>query len=91
MEYIRNDNVKIEFTTILENAKKATSFKHFKGNIYKIVCLAKDSEDLNDYVIYQGQYENKPIWTRKATDFFSEVDRKKYPDVKAKYRFEKID
>lgn len=89
MEYIRNDNSKISFTTILEDEQNATTFKHFKGKLYKIITIAKDSEDLTDMVIYQGQYADKPCWSRKITDFFSEVDHSKYPDIKQKYRFEK--
>ncbi len=91
MEYLRSDNSKVQFTTILEDENMATSFRHFKGNIYKIVCLGKEADNLDYYVVYQGQYEDKPIWIRKATDFFSEVDKEKHPEVKEKYRFSKID
>lgn len=89
MKIIR-ENEEIEFTTILEDKDSATLFKHFKGNIYKIVTLAKDSEDLGDVVVYQGQYEDNPCWTRKSTDFFSKVNKEKYPDITQEYRFEKI-
>ncbi len=91
MEYIRKDNSKITFTTILEDEKNATTFKHFKGKIYKILTIAKDSEDLSELIIYQGQYDDKPCWSRKIDDFFSLVDKTKYPDVKQDYRFQKID
>ena len=74
MEYIRKDNSKVTFTTILEDTNNATTFKHFKGKLYKIITIAKDSEDLNDIVIYQGQYDDKPCWCRKVEEFFSEVD-----------------
>lgn len=89
MEYIRKDQTKIEFTTILEDKEKATTFRHFKGHEYKIVTIAKASDNLNDIVVYQGQYDNKPCWTREIEEFFSKTDKTKYPDAQ-EYRFEKI-
>lgn len=91
MEYIRKDNTKIEFITILENPKKATTFKHFKGKLYKILTVAKDCETLEEMVIYQGQYDNYPCWIRKKEDFFSKVDKVKYPNIDQEYRFQKLD
>ena len=29
-------------------------YRHFKGNLYKVICIAKDSETLEDMVVYQG-------------------------------------
>ncbi len=69
-------------------------YKHFKGNIYKVIdivydCESKDS-DLKKIVIYEAQYGDKKRWARKYEDFISEVDKNKYPDANQKYRFEKI-
>lgn len=63
-------------------------FKHFKGKCYGIISIAKDCETLNDLVVYKALYGNNQIWVRNYDDFFGEVDHKKYPDVKCKYRFE---
>ncbi len=90
MEYLTN-NTKQEFISLLEDSNNATSFKHFKGNIYKIVTIAKDADTLEDVVIYQGCYGDKPVWSRKVEEFFSLVDKEKYPEVKQKYRFEKVE
>ena len=40
-------------------------------------------------VVYQN-VESKQIWVRSYDEFVSEVDHKKYPNVKQKYRFQKI-
>lgn len=90
MQYSKNNNEIINFTTILEDSKNATIFKHFKGHTYKIITMSKDSEDLSDVVIYQNINDKKSIWNRKAEDFFSKVDKEKYPDIKQEYRFEII-
>ncbi len=65
------------------------TYKHFKGHIYKVLCLAKDSEDLSIKVVYQNT-ENNDIWVRPIEEFESKVDKNKYPDVKQEYRFEYI-
>ncbi len=63
-------------------------YKHFKGDLYIVLDIGKDSEDLEECVIYRGLYGDGPLWIRKKEDFLSEVDHNKYPDVKQKYRFE---
>ncbi len=85
---IQRDNKEIDIITILEDKNKATTFHHFKGNDYKIITIGKDSDNLKEVVIYQGLYDNNPVWIREYNDFFSEVDRNKYPNIKQKYRFE---
>ena len=64
-------------------------YKHFKGHIYKVLMLAKDSEDLSMKVVYQN-IENNDIWVRPLDEFLSRVDKDKYPDVKQEKRFEYI-
>ncbi len=63
-------------------------YKHFKGKIYMVEDIAKDCETLEDIVVYRALYDNKQLWVRKYSDFISEVDHNKYPEVKQKYRFE---
>ena len=65
-------------------------YKHFKGNTYKVLYVAKDSETLEDIVVYMDVNNNSKIWTRKKDMFLSKVDKNKYPDVTQKYRFELI-
>ena len=63
-------------------------YKHFKGNYYLLEDIAKDSETLEEVVIYRKLYDDGGLWIRKKEDFLSEVDYKKYPEVTQKYRFE---
>lgn len=63
-------------------------YKHFKGDSYIVEDIAKDCETLEEKVIYRGLYGNSPLWVRSLDDFLDEVDHKKYPDVKQKYKFE---
>ena len=67
-------------------------YKHFKGNIYKVIAIGYDSESENErkLVIYESQYGDKKIWVRPYDMFISKVDKEKYPDVIQEYRFEEI-
>lgn len=66
-------------------------YRHFKGNIVKVLQVAQDSESPGQYFVVYECGDSKAVWCRSYGMFLSEVDHKKYPNVTQNYRFELIE
>ena len=63
------------------------TFRHFKGNLYRLEGFAKDSETLEEMAVYRALYGEQGLWVRPAEMFFETVERA----GKTMKRFELVD
>lgn len=63
-------------------------YKHYKGNIYEVIGVAKHSETLEELVVYKATYqkEGENLWVRPMTMFLETI----VIDGEKKKRFVKI-
>ena len=68
---------------------KLGKYRHFKGNEYNVIAVAKHSETLEDMVVYEALYDNKvsKIWVRPLKMFLETIEK----DGKTFKRFEYIE
>ena len=50
-------------------------YKHFKGNVYRVLYIAKHSETLEDMVVYQAMYGERGVWVRPKAMFEEVIER----------------
>ncbi len=54
---------------------KIGKYRHFKGNEYEVLYLAKDSETLEEVVVYRALYGEGGVWVRPAKMWSERVER----------------
>jgi hypothetical protein len=57
------------------NSIKPGRYRHFKGNEYEVVGLAKDSETMEEVVVYRALYGEHGLWVRSAKMFAETIER----------------
>lgn len=55
---------------------KLGKYKHYKGNFYRVLGVAKHSETLEDLVVYEALYDNEvsKLWVRPLKMFTEKVE-----------------
>lgn len=68
------------------NEIKLGKYRHFKGNEYEVLGIAKHSETLEPMVVYKALYGDGGLWVRPAAMWDETVTR----DGKTFKRFQYI-
>lgn len=54
---------------------KLGKYRHFKGNEYEVLYLAKHSETQEEMVVYKALYGDGGVWVRPASMWNEEIER----------------
>jgi len=54
---------------------KTGRYRHFKGNEYEVLYLAKHSETLEPMAVYRALYGERGVWVRPALMWNETVER----------------
>lgn len=57
----------------LPSEPKPGLYRHYKGNDYRVLGLARHSETLAPLVVYQALYGERGLWVRPAAMFVEGV------------------
>ena len=66
---------------------KPGRYRHFKGNEYEVIGMAKHSETMEELVVYRALYGEHGLWVRPASMWNETVER----DGQTFRRFTSID
>ena len=50
-------------------------YRHFKGNYYQVLGVARHSETLEELVVYRALYGERGLWVRPASMWNELVER----------------
>ena len=49
-------------------------YKHYKGNLYEVIDVAKHSETEEEHVVYRTLYSDYSLWVRPLAMFIETVE-----------------
>lgn len=71
-----NGTVMCLFCYLKEDAMKFIPglYRHYKGKYYEAIEVCKNSETLEEMVIYQALYDDEILWARPLKMFYEEIN-----------------
>ena len=60
-------------------------YRHFKGNLYRLIGVASHSETLEPMVVYQALYGDQGLWVRPAAMWSETVNKDGYTGPRFTY------
>ena len=62
----------------MEEIEIGGKYRHFKVEEYRVIGVAKHSETLEEFVVYQKLYDDGALWIRPKAMFLEIVQRDGY-------------
>ena len=75
---------------IIQHFKRETVDQNSMQYLYEYIGVAIHSETRDKMIVYRALYGEKELFVRPYEMFMDEVDHEKHPEIRQKYRFEKI-
>ena len=64
---------------------KPGKYRHFKGNLYEVLCVAHHTETMEPMVVYRALYGERGLWGRPAVMWDETIDRDGYHGPRFQY------
>ncbi|MBR5617542.1 MAG: DUF1653 domain-containing protein [Oscillospiraceae bacterium] len=64
---------------------KTGKYRHFKGNEYELIGIARHSETMEPMVVYRALYGEQGLWVRPASMWTETVERDGYCGPRFQY------
>ena len=64
---------------------KPGKYRHFKGNYYEVIDMARHSETMEEMVVYRALSGEHGLWVRPAVMWTETVDRDGYHGPRFQY------
>lgn len=74
----------------MEKVEVGKKYRHFKGHIIEVLCIAKHSETLENMVVYKHLGSNE-YWVRPEKMFLEEIPDRPDNITGQKHRFELVE
>jgi len=55
------------------NTIRKGKYRHYKGREYELIDIARNSETLEEFVVYRALYGEQQLWIRPKEMFFEHV------------------
>jgi hypothetical protein len=60
--------------TPIQSKVQLGRYRHYKGNDYQVIGVARHSETLEELVVYQALYGERGLWVRPAAMFAETIE-----------------
>jgi len=57
-----------------ETPRPGWLYKHYKGTVYEIICIAHNCDDINKRLVIYKNINDQKIWSREIDNFMDRIE-----------------